>query len=102
MHILRSNTPVNALKSLGKYFRIQDSLKGEEECALQVFVVAHKAESQRREHDEPHGNSGIVAAHYSVQQMKGVRVTEVRRLKGIDRKSTRLNSSHVAISYAVF
>src|SRR5437660_6177653 len=27
---------------------------------------------------------------------------EVRRARGGDRKSTRLNSSHVAISYAVF
>src|SRR5690625_7960736 len=29
-------------------------------------------------------------------------VDDVRRLSNLDRKSTRLNSSHVAISYAVF
>src|SRR5439155_9716741 len=40
-----------------------------------------------------------------VQACQGVegRVEEARpRLRAVDRKSTRLNSSHVAISYAVF
>src|SRR5437660_4319517 len=32
----------------------------------------------------------------------GVEVTQVDKAKALDRKSTRLNSSHVAISYAVF
>src|SRR5690625_6820649 len=40
----------------------------------------------------------VALAKY-VQQMKFEGVTRVRM---VDRKSTRLNSSHVAISYAVF
>src|SRR5207249_7897466 len=36
-----------------------------------------------------------------VQAFEGVRPKEARLL-GVDRKSTRLNSSHVSISYAVF
>src|SRR5690625_6485958 len=35
-------------------------------------------------------------------QDAGVPVTPVEAVTGLDRKSTRLNSSHVAISYAVF
>src|SRR5207249_8245443 len=48
------------------------------------------APSQRDGHDAgiaPHGSGGI-----------GIMATELE----IDRKSTRLNSSHVSISYAVF
>src|SRR5690349_22513987 len=37
-----------------------------------------------------------------VEQRRGVRETRCRHRAGRDRKSTRLNSSHVEISYAVF
>src|SRR2546430_10834303 len=36
------------------------------------------------------------------RQQRGVRVQERRELEHLDRKSTRLNSSHSQISYAVF
>src|SRR5262245_62676693 len=32
----------------------------------------------------------------------GIMVLSLRRCSGVDRKSTRLNSSHLGISYAVF
>src|SRR5690349_22189814 len=35
-------------------------------------------------------------------RLRQVNGDEVRFLEGVDRKSTRLNSSHVEISYAVF
>src|SRR5699024_12266150 len=45
-------------------------------------------------------------AFYSSREVKemGIDTTQVRssRFAGVDRKSTRLNSSHVSISYAVF
>src|SRR5690625_1438322 len=46
--------------------------------------------------------------HYGDKQYKrvasiaGKYLARFKRIKGTDRKSTRLNSSHVAISYAVF
>src|SRR5688572_32179620 len=42
-------------------------------------------------------------AESTVGTMKGIRITaRMIALNGIDRKSTRLNSSHSQISYAVF
>src|SRR5690625_6010871 len=51
---------------------------------------------------------GAVAAAVGIQQLSETEVSEVQEadnryfLRLEDRKSTRLNSSHVAISYAVF
>src|SRR5699024_12012879 len=36
------------------------------------------------------------------QENNGVNCVHVQQIRGKDRKSTRLNSSHVSISYAVF
>src|SRR5690625_7030579 len=38
----------------------------------------------------------------ALHHVAGEYIAQHRRLAGADRKSTRLNSSHVAISYAVF
>src|SRR5690348_17770945 len=43
-----------------------------------------------------------VIAQHRRQQAVGREIGEVRRMLEIDRKSTRLNSSHPSISYAVF
>src|SRR5207253_3608977 len=37
-----------------------------------------------------------------LKKIKGIKRTNIKPQYDIDRKSTRLNSSHVAISYAVF
>src|SRR3712207_7897855 len=68
------------------------------------------------EWDEPHGRGAILAvgqttiemidgpqAEYIDEVEVGERVSgPVRLALGVDRKSTRLNSSHANISYAVF
>src|SRR5256884_5309304 len=46
------------------------------------------------------GSEGLVGAHTLERQVR--RSGQVRRGSGRDRKSTRLNSSHGYISYAVF
>src|SRR5947207_11632767 len=48
-----------------------------------------------------HGRSGCHARHQGVQRRLGA-VGEEHRAGLRDRKSTRLNSSHTVISYAVF
>src|SRR5207253_3528087 len=53
------------------------------------------------------GRSGTRLTIYSIENIfkKHVRLAEIKRHitpHSLDRKSTRLNSSHVAISYAVF
>src|SRR2546427_4020925 len=44
------------------------------------------------------------AASYGVELVRGaeMRAEEINKAGGLDRKSTRLNSSHSQISYAVF
>src|SRR3712207_7611200 len=58
----------------------------------QVLVrAAYRHRRHRREHRVP--RASVVQLHRRV---------DLRDLGGIDRKSTRLNSSHANISYAVF
>src|SRR2546426_7171357 len=52
---------------------------------------------QRAEGEQPVRHDG--PAHTAAQLVLGIRLVERRRA---DRKSTRLNSSHLVISYAVF
>src|SRR5690625_6253583 len=54
----------------------------------------HARRGDRRFEGEPGGDHGIVGIDHRGQPFTGM-------VEG-DRKSTRLNSSHVAISYAVF
>src|SRR5437870_12042987 len=61
--------------------------------ALPIFVQRHVEAGAAVEHQAVRGR-----AHVVVHELDGqAAATEVQ-----DRKSTRLNSSHVAISYAVF
>src|SRR5438132_3998591 len=46
------------------------------------------------------GSSRLEVGH--AQELGSARGTGDRRNRGLDRKSTRLNSSHTVISYAVF
>src|SRR3712207_7386311 len=54
--------------------------------------------------DESHGFATPLGIHVveGVFQHRGISVVVLRRHEHIDRKSTRLNSSHANISYAVF
>src|SRR5256885_16471589 len=47
-------------------------------------------------------NVAIIVAAGRGSRMGGGRAKQFREISGIDRKSTRLNSSHLVISYAVF
>src|SRR5690625_6461337 len=54
---------------------------------------------------DPESSSDEIAEIYSLGITRDLQLQEedrMFRLKPLDRKSTRLNSSHVAISYAVF
>src|SRR5258705_1533988 len=65
-----------------------------------LFPYTTLFRSQRREHDQrQHGHDDRVASVRASEQQRQV---HVRSLRGRDRKSTRLNSSHLGISYAVF
>src|SRR5262245_62912823 len=48
------------------------------------------------------GGAGAAAAAQGRRPGRGGEAEAVRRGRGLDRKSTRLNSSHLGISYAVF
>src|SRR5256885_4092216 len=48
------------------------------------------------------GGEHEVAHHLQAGEVEGVVASHQRRTGGVDRKSTRLNSSHLVISYAVF
>src|SRR5438067_3698598 len=48
------------------------------------------------------GPDGQVVSADVVEQMRAAIATMKAALEDLDRKSTRLNSSHVSISYAVF
>src|SRR5690606_41671747 len=56
---------------------------------------------QTRPLGPPHGDDEQARARLG-QPQSGVQLQRPDRVTGLDRKSTRLNSSHVKISYAVF
>src|SRR5690606_41740647 len=59
---------------------------------------------QHRVRESQPDSSGAVARAIATLRSGGHRITAARRavIEVLDRKSTRLNSSHVKISYAVF
>src|SRR5690625_6935709 len=68
-----------------------------------VNVDADYAKSQMKMTREMYGKDDGIQAHHVIQSFQPGEVTESHGALGFrDRKSTRLNSSHVAISYAVF
>src|SRR5437870_9751673 len=82
------------------FFQAEDGIRaghvtGVQTCALPIF--GH----ERATVDENAGESGYVVSH-RIQHEDITREPAQDLAAGLDRKSTRLNSSHVAISYAVF
>src|SRR5207253_6640799 len=68
------------------------------ECVVRHHVEGFGARPiVRRGHAKPHGSSVEPVEHAAAGDL----ILVVQEREG-DRKSTRLNSSHVAISYAVF
>src|SRR5439155_2686376 len=69
-------------------------------------VVQHGPESAGRELVEPRRRLGQPQQAFRREEDEGSQLGVARlaaqQMKVLDRKSTRLNSSHVAISYAVF
>src|SRR5690606_41837954 len=67
--------------------------------ALPIYVARVAAVNDQQAHLRPPRGVGVVPLH----DLVGLEEL-LRRLRGraVDRKSTRLNSSHVKISYAVF
>src|SRR5690606_40294974 len=67
-----------------------------------------QAEPRRKQvdRDAGHGAGGHALAHVYADLLQSLWVEQIHApalaLQGQDRKSTRLNSSHVKISYAVF
>src|ERR1035438_10804692 len=51
---------------------------------------------------QPDDLTAVNAKAASYKPLFGIGDPDVAQLKGVDRKSTRLNSSHLGISYAVF
>src|SRR5207249_9999744 len=75
---------------------------GEEACEREVLQPGEV----RPELDHPSDRFPVAAEGHGVEPLS-LRLEDSRRdlagcLEGQDRKSTRLNSSHVSISYAVF
>src|SRR5207253_9346431 len=78
--------------------------------------LGHAESEDTREHDgvektdcnhAPHcevttGKHGKCDEHRRTKRAHGKEASRLKPLQNTDRKSTRLNSSHVAISYAVF
>src|SRR5690625_1974624 len=101
-----------ALSRLPQYLRFLEALQAREVTyvtSAQLAKALGCSDALTRKDVAALGHSGragqgyaVEALHYTIARILGV--TSGRRvlLVGADRKSTRLNSSHVAISYAVF
>src|SRR5690606_25419079 len=66
--------------------------------SLTAYIKEAKRET-RRARQEPPTQDSLIRRHLALPV---VLATEIARKANLDRKSTRLNSSHVKISYAVF
>src|SRR2546427_10701739 len=66
----------------------------------EVVALGRQSERERTASRHGHGGERLVGRHVHDRHGLGVLVAHVGRLA--DRKSTRLNSSHSQISYAVF
>src|SRR5690606_41893067 len=72
-----------------------------EDLVVTCFHVVRGARSIRLKAPGWHGEAIAVVGWDEPDDLSILRVTPRRHTKGLDRKSTRLNSSHVKISYAV-
>src|SRR5439155_21410973 len=84
-------------------------------CPLQRYLVDREDRHQHRHDDEGHeypheqDDRGLeqtdqaleLGPHVGLERLRGLE-EHLLETPGLDRKSTRLNSSHVATSYAVF
>src|SRR5690606_40113029 len=98
-------SPPSSLFPCTTLFRSADAdlvLENDEEAADDVLDERLRAEADRQAHDARAGKDGRdveteVAQHHQAGDDRDEGGEDV-----LDRKSTRLNSSHVKISYAVF
>src|SRR5439155_15310049 len=88
-------TPKQIVTELNKYVVGQNAAKRAVAVALRNRI--------RRQKLPPDLAQDVMPKNIIMIGSTGIGKTEIaRRLARLDRKSTRLNSSHVAISYAVF
>src|SRR5690242_21229361 len=66
-----------------------------------LFPYTTLFRSERREREEDHARDEHAPAAEAVGE-PSAQQQEATEEQGVDRKSTRLNSSHMSISYAVF
>src|SRR3989454_9182726 len=70
---------------------------GKSECVLDLVERGHRLVADDVVHITRRGNDVLIGRGHELAQ----HYMEIRGV-GLDRKSTRLNSSHLVISYAVF
>src|SRR5205807_4358880 len=75
-------------------------LKSYEGTPRDAVLFFKDAIAERKFNNEVAAHYGLVAALLRAQDFKGAQA-ELAELEKTDRKSTRLNSSHLVISYAV-
>src|SRR5690349_21964100 len=81
--------------TLFPYTTLFRSRIGDRRCRRRAAIARNRAKAGERR--SRHARVDRLAVHRS-----GGDATRSRAADGLDRKSTRLNSSHVEISYAVF
>src|SRR5207247_6925376 len=72
---------------------------------VSCFIVISVSDAMRRAQRHAHASAGLAVARQrevEAEMEERRRVEQAVRERGQDRKSTRLNSSHEWISYAVF
>src|SRR2546426_3787200 len=78
-----------------------DGALGEGSDGSWLVDVHHRAHPRTKNEDGAHGVSLGFTSHYALMRDRfGERITLGCAGENIDRKSTRLNSSHLVISYA--
>src|SRR5690625_5690944 len=66
------------------------------------MMATHPPVQERIRRLQPHWNGELAATTPASAAASSATSAAAEQMSGLDRKSTRLNSSHVAISYAVF
>src|SRR5437870_9321023 len=84
------------VRSIFFFFQAEDGIRAGHVTGVQTCALPISGENRARRH----ASGGELSARLEGEDRTDVERTRVRFTS--DRKSTRLNSSHVAISYAVF